>query len=201
MARKLAPSVIFLDEIDALLESRDTASTRSSKVDILSELMSQWDGMWDVDNSHLVVMGATNRPYALDAACLRRLPRRLLVDLPEVSGREAIFEILLRDDNLDPSVDLKRLASMTDSFSGSDIKHLCQAAALLAANRTIDAQENKMDNQDTRLVITMTDFEGAMERVSASVSSAAPALVKLRRWNAMYGLASGTRHANTVGFV
>ena len=93
LARKLAPSVIFLDEIDALLESRDTASSRSSKVDILSELMSQWDGMWDVDNSHLVVMGATNRPYALDAACLRRLPRRLLVDLPDHEGRMGILKM------------------------------------------------------------------------------------------------------------
>lgn len=192
LARKLAPSVIFLDEIDALLESRDTASTRSSKVDILSELMSQWDGMWDVDNSSLVVMGATNRPYALDAACLRRLPRRLLVDLPEAQGRRAILEILLRDDKLDKSVDLDQLAAMTDSFSGSDLKHLCQAAALIAANRLVGASS---------LVISMADLRGAMERVSASVSSAAPALVKLRRWNAMYGQANSlARHGNTIGF-
>ena len=192
----MAPSVIFLDEIDALLESRDTASTRSSKVDILSELMSQWDGMWDVDNSHLVVMGATNRPYALDAACLRRLPRRLLVDLPDAQGRASILQILLRDDQLENSVQLDKLAAMTDSFSGSDLKHLCQAAALIAANRHIDS-----DNVGpSRVCIGMADFEMAMERVSASVSSAAPALVKLRRWNALYGLSSGSRQSYTVGF-
>lgn len=193
MARKLAPSVIFLDEIDALLESRDTASARSSKVDILSELMSQWDGMWDVDNSHLVVMGATNRPYALDAACLRRLPRRLLVDLPDSKEREDILKILLKDDRLSNSQSLKELAEKTDSFSGSDLKHLCQAAALIAAN-----EQSELDGLE-QLVLERGHFEEALMRVSSSVSSSAPAVVKLRRWNALYGLSS-EREANTIGF-
>ncbi len=195
LARKLAPAVIFLDEIDALLESRDTASSRSSKVDILSELMSQWDGMWDVDNSHLVVMGATNRPYALDAACLRRLPRRLLVDLPDQDGRIGILKLLLRDDNLAEGVDLGALSSKADSFSGSDLKHLCQAAALIAAN-----EQSELDRVEG-LVLENRHFEQALERVSSSVSHTSPALVKLRKWNSMYGLsAHGKRRVNTVGF-
>ena len=194
LARKLAPSVIFLDEIDSLMESRDTASVRSSKIDILSELMSQWDGMWDVDNSNLVVMGATNRPYALDAACLRRLPRRLLVDLPDIEGRHAILEILLRDDQLDKSVHIDALAAESVNFSGSDLKHLCQAAALLAANEQADL--HSLDS----VILKQHHFTEAFKRVSSSVSSQSPALIRLRKWNSMYGLSTGGRHVNSIGF-
>jgi len=83
-------------------------------------------------DQRIVVIGATNRPFDLDDAVLRRLPRRLLVDLPGPRDRKAILEILLRNEQLAADVNLEHLARNTDGFSGSDLKHLCVAAALAA---------------------------------------------------------------------
>ena len=80
------------------------------------------DGLKSRKDDNIIVIGATNRPFDLDDAILRRLPRRLLVDLPGEKERAEILKILLRDETLAPDVDLKLLAKKTDSFSGSDLK-------------------------------------------------------------------------------
>ena len=84
------------------------------------------------------IMVATNRPFDLDEASLRRLPRRLLVDLPTKSDREAILRIHLRDEILDPSIDLADLASQTPFYSGSDLKNVAVAAALACVREEVD---------------------------------------------------------------
>ncbi|THU86408.1 AAA-domain-containing protein [Dendrothele bispora CBS 962.96] len=133
LARKLSPCVIFLDEIDALFGARTSNRENGGAVahrGVITEFMQEMDGLKSSKGDNVIVIGATNRPFDLDDAVLRRLPRRLLVDLPGEKEREEIMKILLRDEQLDPNVDLKSLAKRTESFSGSDLKHLCVSAAL-----------------------------------------------------------------------
>ncbi|KIY50937.1 AAA-domain-containing protein [Fistulina hepatica ATCC 64428] len=140
LARRLAPCVVFLDEIDALFSARtsgrDTGGTIAHR-GVLTEFMQEMDGLRTSQTEAVVVIGATNRPFDLDDAVLRRLPRRLLVDLPGEKERLEILKILLRDEKLSPGVDLSALAKKTESFSGSDLKHLCVAAALDAVKELV----------------------------------------------------------------
>ncbi|XP_006458194.1 hypothetical protein AGABI2DRAFT_199581 [Agaricus bisporus var. bisporus H97] len=140
LARKLSPCVIFLDEIDALFGAR--MSTRESggafaHRGVITEFMQEMDGLKSSRDDNIIVIGATNRPFDLDDAILRRLPRRLLVDLPGEREREEILKILLRDETLASDVDINRLAKQTMSFSGSDLKHLCVSAALDAVKEHV----------------------------------------------------------------
>ncbi|EJD52934.1 AAA-domain-containing protein [Auricularia subglabra TFB-10046 SS5] len=140
MARRLSPCVVFLDEIDALfgarVSGRGTGGTIAHR-GVITEFMQEMDGLKTREDSNVIVIGATNRPFDLDDAVLRRLPRRLMVDLPGEREREEILKIMLRDEELESDVDLKALAKRTESFSGSDLKHLCVAAALDAVKETV----------------------------------------------------------------
>ncbi|WRT65401.1 uncharacterized protein IL334_002344 [Kwoniella shivajii] len=142
LARRLSPCVVFLDEVDALFGariSRGSAGSMSHNL-LLTEFMQEMDGLSSAianKDKRVVVIGATNRPFDLDDAVLRRLPRRLLVDLPSAEGRQAILGILLRGETMADDVDLDRLAKETDGFSGSDLKHLCVSAALAAVKDTV----------------------------------------------------------------
>ncbi|QRV95294.1 AAA family ATPase [Ceratobasidium sp. AG-Ba] len=130
LARRLKPCVVFIDEIDSIMGSRmGNSSSGSSRwhTSMLTEFMQEMDGLL---SSSVIVIGATNRPFDIDDAVLRRLPCRLLVDLPGVEAREEILKIMLKDDELAPDVNIKDLARKTDRFSGSDLKHLCVAAAM-----------------------------------------------------------------------
>ncbi|KAK0459644.1 uncharacterized protein EV420DRAFT_278671 [Desarmillaria tabescens] len=141
LARKLSPCVVFLDEIDALLGARSSGRDSGSSIayrGVITEFMQEMDGLKTLKDSNVIVIGATNRPFDLDDAVLRRLPRRLLVDLPGEKEREEILKILLRHETLDPDVDIKDLAKRTESFSGSDLKHLCVSAAVDAVKEHVE---------------------------------------------------------------
>ncbi|OCH95005.1 AAA-domain-containing protein [Obba rivulosa] len=142
LARRLSPCVVFIDEIDALFGarmSRDSGGAIAHR-GVITEFMQEMDGLKSSKEDNVIVIGATNRPFDLDDAVLRRLPRRLLVDLPGEKEREGneILKILLRDETLSPDVDLKVLAKRTECFSGSDLKHLCVSAALDAVKQLVD---------------------------------------------------------------
>ncbi|KAJ7709967.1 hypothetical protein B0H17DRAFT_1030021 [Mycena rosella] len=133
LARKIAPCVVFLDEIDALFGARVSGRESGGAFahrGVITEFMQEMDGLRTSNDDSVIIIGATNRPFDLDDAVLRRLPRRLLVDLPGEPEREGILKILLRDETLGPDVDPKIIAKKTESFSGSDLKHLCVSAAL-----------------------------------------------------------------------
>jgi SpoVK/Ycf46/Vps4 family AAA+-type ATPase len=127
LARKLSPCIVFLDEADAIFSSRDAMRERTSHRDILNQFLKEWDGLNDLS---VFVMVATNRPFDLDDAVIRRLPRRLLVDLPTQTDRKEILRIHLRGEQLDASVDLEDLAKRTPFYSGSDLKNIAVSAAL-----------------------------------------------------------------------
>lgn len=194
LARKLAPSIIFIDEIDALLERRSSTASRSSRIEVVNEFMSQWDGLASNLNAGVVVMGATNRPFVLDDAVLRRLPRRLLVDLPTAEARLAILHGLLADNAVDSELMecLPRVAERMELYSGSDLKNVAIAAALKAAVRATV--------HGGTAVILRDDFEEAMREVPASLSDQMESLGEIRRWNQTYGESSGVGASKKFGF-
>ena len=192
LARKLSPSIIFIDEIDALLERRSSISGRSSRLEIVNEFMSQWDGLASNLNSGVVVMGATNRPFVLDDAVLRRLPRRLLIDLPDAKNRLNILVNLLKENLCEGELirSLPEMAEKMNNYSGSDLKNVAITAALKSAMRL--ASKIGGENQ---MIISKSDFEEAMREVPASLSDQMDSLIELRKWNQIYGETKSEGHA------
>lgn len=208
LARRLAPCVVFIDEIDALFgarsSSRDTGGGFVHR-GVITEFMQEMDGLKTSNADNVIVIGATNRPFDLDDAVLRRLPRRLLIDLPGESEREEIMKILLRDETLSPDVDLKALARDTPTFSGSDLKHVCVSAALDAVKENVSVpwvvERGKNDHQDTekedtpqtsgddatRRILRPHNFAKALKEITPSASESLGSLTDLRKWNDEFG--------------
>ncbi|KAL8753890.1 MAG: hypothetical protein Q9199_004719 [Rusavskia elegans] len=138
LARKLTPCIVFIDEADAILGSRGGSSNRASHRELINQFLREWDGMGEFS---AFIMVATNRPFDLDEATLRRLPRRMLVDLPTEKDRQEILKIHLKDEILDSQISLQQLAIETPLYSGSDLKNLCVAAALACVREDYDADK------------------------------------------------------------
>lgn len=195
LAKKLSPCVVFIDEADAILCSRTGASNRTSHRELINQFLREWDGMNDIS---ALIMVATNRPFDLDDAVLRRLPRRLLVDLPTERDRLSILKIHLKDELLDRSVDLAELARRTPLYSGSDLKNLCVAAALACVREENDfatkhnGQEEPYQYPERR-ILAVAHFERGMEEISASISEDMSSLTAIRRFDEKYGDRKGRR--------
>ncbi|KAI0306509.1 hypothetical protein B0F90DRAFT_1808197 [Multifurca ochricompacta] len=214
----LSPCVVFIDEIDALFgarsSSRDTGGGFVHR-GVITEFMQEMDGLKTSNTDNVIVIGATNRPFDLDDAVLRRLPRRLLVDLPGESEREEILKILLRDETLSPDVNLKTLAQLTSTFSGSDLKHVCVSAALDAVKENVSvpwivernedvSKEDKLETRNAdrdgeaqtaedsmlapqRRILRPHNFTKALKEITPSASESLGTLADLRRWNDEFG--------------
>ena len=154
-ATSRAPCIIFIDELDALGKSRSgsTVGGHDEREQTLNALLVEMDGF--DSNSGVIVVAATNRPETLDPALLRpgRFDRQVLVDRPDVSGREDILRVHVKNVKLDEQVRLKEIASITPGFVGADLANLVNEAALLAARA------------DKRVGIH--EFNEAVERVTA----------------------------------
>ena len=132
-----APCIIFIDELDALGKARGMTvfGGNDEREQTLNQLLVEMDGF--ESNKGVIIMAATNRPEILDPALLRpgRFDRHVLVDRPDINGREAILKIHSRNVPLGPDVDLRKIASLTPGFVGSDLANLVNEAALLAARK------------------------------------------------------------------
>lgn len=144
-AKKNAPSIIFIDEIDAIGRSRGAGlgGGHDEREQTLNQLLSELDGF--EEKQDVIVMCATNRPDILDPALMRpgRFDRRIVVDLPNTKDRREILSIYAQNKKFDPDVDLDRLARGTPGFSGADLENMLNEAALLAARK----QKNSISNQ------------------------------------------------------
>jgi len=147
-------AIIFIDEIDAVgrLRFAGIGGGHDEREQTLNQLLVEMDGFDSTQG--LILIAATNRPDTLDPALLRpgRFDRQIIVNLPDIKGREEIFKVHTRRLKLSPEIDLKTLASLTPGFSGADIANVCNEAALIAARFNKD-------------YIDMNDFEKAIERV------------------------------------
>ncbi|MFA8451376.1 MAG: ATP-dependent zinc metalloprotease FtsH [Bacteroidales bacterium] len=158
-AKEKAPCIIFIDEIDAIGKSRagqGSMGGHDERESTLNQLLVEMDGF---DSSKgVILMGATNRPEVLDKALLRpgRFDRQVLVDRPDLKGREQILEVHCKTVVLSKTVNLNKLAAQTPGFSGADLANICNEAALLASRKGKDEVE-------------MEDFAEAIERVIAGL--------------------------------
>src|SRR5260221_7989089 len=147
-AKKAAPSIIFIDEIDAVARQRGSSiNSNDEREQTLNQLLVEMDG-FDVRQA-VVVIAATNRPDGLDKALLRpgRFDRRVTVDRPDWNGRLAILKIHSRDVPLSPDVDLVTVARSTPGMVGADLANLVNEAALLAARRNLDSVTQQCFNE------------------------------------------------------
>lgn len=129
---------MFIDEIDSLFEARmpprETGGALAHR-GVITQFMSEMDGLRsNSQDQRVIVIGATNRPFDLDDAVLRRLPRRLLIDLPGEKERKEILRILLQEENVAEDVDLDDITKRTGDFSGSDLKRLSSSFLKMVVN-------------------------------------------------------------------
>jgi cell division protease FtsH len=160
-AKEKAPALVFLDEIDTIGKGRAGPMSGSfgghdEREQTLNQLLVEMDG-FDASKG-VIIMAATNRPDVLDPALIRpgRFDRQVVVDLPDLNGREEILRVHARGVALDPSVDLKTIAARTPGFTGADLENVVNEAALLAARREKNA-------------VTMEELEEAIDRATAGL--------------------------------
>ena len=171
LARKLQPSIVFIDEIDAVLGTRRSGEHEASGM-VKAEFMTHWDGLTSANSSgepqRVVVMGATNRIQDMDEAILRRMPKKFPVVLPPAAQRLRILSLVLKDTKVDrENFDLDYLVKAMAGMSGSDIKEACRDAAmapvreLIREKKAAGLQMNTVDPKEVRGLRTEDFFSRA----------------------------------------
>ncbi|CAG8656215.1 16734_t:CDS:2, partial [Racocetra fulgida] len=191
------------DELDAIFGSRRSDIHNGAHREIINQFMAEWDGLTS-RNEGVLIMGATNRPFDLDDAILRRMPRRIL-------DREHILHLHLRDEKLDPSISLANLAKITNLYSGSDLKNLCISAALAAVREDAEREQansstfvkgitkKTVDKHPEIRVLKTHHFQLALKQVTPSCSEDMSSLTELRKWDTMYGDGAWNRKRRSKG--
>ncbi|RXI04342.1 hypothetical protein DVH24_038616 [Malus domestica] len=189
-ARQCAPSIIFIDEIDAIGRARGRGGLSGSndeRESTLNQLLVEMDGFGTT--AGVVVLAGTNRPDILDKALLRpgRFDRQISIDKPDIKGRDQIFQIYLKKIKLDhePSYYSQRLAALTPGFAGADIANVCNEGALIAA-------------RNESALVTMQHFEAAIDRIIGGLEKKNKVISKLERRTVAYHEAG---HAVTGWFL
>ncbi len=177
-ARKAAPAIVFIDEIDAIGQSRAGAvrfGGNDEREQTLNQLLAEIDGFQTTATAPVIIMAATNRPEVLDPALLRagRFDRQITVGNPDLAGRLQILKIHSQSIKLAPDFDWERAARMTPGFSGADIANIMNESALLAARRNADA-------------VALADFEAAIERVVAGLEKRSRVMNEAERKTVAY---------------
>ncbi|CEI62958.1 hypothetical protein FVEN_g477 [Fusarium venenatum] len=188
LAKKISPCVVFIDEADSLLANRSMLGARASHRSHINQFLKEWDGL---EETEAFIMVATNRPFDLDDAVLRRLPRRLLIDLPMQPDRTAILNILLKGETLEPTVSLEDLAKRTPYYSGSDLKNACVAAAMAAVEEENEAAARHTGPEPyeypKKRILRQDHFDKALRQIPASISEDMQSLKQIRKFDEEYG--------------
>jgi len=194
VARAHAPSCIFIDEIDALLGRREGGEQKEYSTKVKTEFLTQMQGI-QTDNQAtrqpektedgeeptpssqiVMVLGATNLPWKLDEAVVRRLEKRIFVPLPDYEARLQLLRILLKETNLEPNIDFEEIARKMEGYSGSDITTVLKGAVMASVRRMIDGKTNEEvalmvqdPNYADLAVCTMDDICTALKKTQPSV--------------------------------
>ncbi|XP_039045411.1 uncharacterized protein LOC120185192 isoform X1 [Hibiscus syriacus] len=205
LAAKVSPTIIFVDEVDSMLGQRTRVGEHEAMRKIKNEFMAHWDGLLTKQDERILVLAATNRPFDLDEAIIRRLERRIMVGLPGAENREKIFRTLLANEQVAEGLNFTELALMTEGYTGSDLKNLCTTAAyqpvreLIRQERLKDLErkqraaegQNTDGSAEERVVtlrpLSMEDFRQAKNQVAASFASEGAGMNELKQWNELYG--------------
>ncbi|KAK6925896.1 AAA ATPase, AAA+ lid domain [Dillenia turbinata] len=210
LAAKVAPTIIFVDEVDSMLGQRTRVGEHEAMRKIKNEFMTRWDGLLTKPGEQILVLAATNRPFDLDEAIIRRFERRIMVGLPSVESRELILKTLLGKERTE-NLEFKELATMTEGYSGSDLKNLCITAAyrpvreLMQQERqkdeqrkkkaaegqgsegTSDTKEEMEEKTITIRPLNLEDMKQAKNQVAASFAAEGSIMSELKQWNDLYG--------------
>ncbi|RAL46378.1 hypothetical protein DM860_015371 [Cuscuta australis] len=208
LAAKVSPTIIFVDEVDSMLGQRTRAGEHEAMRKIKNEFMTHWDGLLTKSGERILVLAATNRPFDLDEAIIRRFERRIMVGLPSSESREKILRTLLAKENVE-NIDFMELATMTEGYSGSDLKNLCTTAAYRPVRELIqrEIQKNmekkrKGEGQSSQAAsdkeampervinlrpLNMEDMKQAKNQVAASFAAEGSIMSELKQWNDLYG--------------
>ncbi|XP_044505375.1 putative cell division cycle ATPase [Mangifera indica] len=215
VAAKVSPTIIFVDEVDSMLGQRTRVGEHEAMRKIKNEFMTHWDGLLTKAGERILVLAATNRPFDLDEAIIRRFERRIMVGLPSVENREMILRTLLSKEKVE-DLDFKELAVMTEGYTGSDLKNLCVTAAyrpvreLIQKERMKDMERKKREaagkssedasdskeggkeeNKEERVIelrtLNMEDLRQAKNQVAASFATEGAVMSELKQWNELYG--------------
>ncbi|KAJ7205678.1 P-loop containing nucleoside triphosphate hydrolase protein [Mycena rebaudengoi] len=179
LARKTQPSIIFIDEIDSFLRERSSGDHEVTGM-MKAEFMTQWDGLLS-STDRILVLGATNRPNDIDAAILRRMPKRYAVSLPNHEQRLNILTLILKDTPLAPDFSMNVLAELSSGQSGSDLREMCRNAAMVPVREYV--RETKGDKALLELgqlegfhlrPLTLDDFFAHVNDTAGSLPVAAP---------------------------
>ena len=203
LAWKLQPSIIFIDEVDSFLGARK-GNEHEANTSMKTEFMTMWDGFQTNEHARVMVLAATNRPWEVDEAILRRLPRTFEVGLPDAANRANILAVILRDEHVapgffgpGPNAPIYKIARATEQYSGSDLKELCKAAAygpirdlieeedrlekrraMRAVASKISSEVDELDGADEDFADARASFEGGSGPVPAVAAFAPRRAVK-----------------------
>ncbi|KAL1552801.1 hypothetical protein AAHA92_13558 [Salvia divinorum] len=211
LAAKVSPTIIFVDEVDSMLGQRTRVGEHEAMRKIKNEFMTHWDGLLTKPGERILVLAASNRPFDLDEAIIRRFERRIMVDLPSTDNREKILKTLLSKEKAE-TLDFKELATMTEGYSGSDLKNLCVTAAYRPVRELIqqerekdmakkqiekegesseDASSTPDESKEEKVIslraLNMEDLRQAKNQVAASFASEGAIMGELKQWNELYG--------------
>ncbi len=190
-AQRKAPSIIFIDELDALAPKRTEIGGEVERR-IVGQLLALMDGL--TSRGQIVLIGATNQPNALDTALRRpgRFDREIALRVPDVRGRTEILRIHSRDAALANDIDFARLAQLTPGFVGADLEALCREAAMIALRRVlphIDYERGYIPYETlVNLYITMADFQAALREIEPSTTREVYVEVSETTWDDIGGL-------------
>ncbi|XP_057859440.1 uncharacterized protein LOC131068285 [Cryptomeria japonica] len=158
LAYKLQPAIIFIDEVDSFLGQR-----RSTEHEVLTnmktEFMALWDGFTTDQNARVMVLAATNRPWELDDAILRRLPQAFEVGMPDCKERAKILKVILKGENVEDNIDFDHIASLCEGYSGSDLTELCKQAAYAPIREMLEQEKTGRITSQIPRPLNQSDLE------------------------------------------
>lgn len=206
VASVMQPAIVFIDEIDSLLQSRSDGDNESSRR-IKTEFLVQLDGAATKKDDVVIVVGATNRPQELDEAARRRFVKRLYIPLPDAVGRRVLLARLVSKNrhSLQPA-DMETITALTAGYSGADVASLCREAALGPVRQQMGgmtADSLASISESSIAPISMKHFRSAMRRVKSTVASSE--LTEYIKWNDEFGsysvseIASGSQDDDDDG--
>ncbi|KAK9862173.1 hypothetical protein WJX84_012398 [Apatococcus fuscideae] len=177
MARAMAPTTIFIDEIDSLCSSRGATGEHEASRRVKTEILVQIDGIHSQDDGErkqVMVLAATNFPWDIDEALRRRLEKRIYIPLPGAHERTELMNINLKDVEVEPGINFDKLSNLTKGYSGDDLTNVCRDAAMNGMRRKIAGktpdQIRSLSKEDMHEPIQMEDFLQAITRINPSVS-------------------------------
>jgi len=181
-----APSLVFIDEIDSIAGKRGEGNEGGGERRIKTQLLQEMQGVKSKRDKLITLLGATNRPWDIDSAILRRFEKKIYIGLPNSAGRKQIFDLSTKGVEKDTSVNTVELGELTEGYTGSDIASICREVVMLPV-RELDAQ-GILDQKNGEIkvrAITQTDFETVIKRVKPVVSK--KELDEFEAWRQEFG--------------